>query len=210
MKMLILRRNNKIRVLLGDITPIDDSNLYTATNMLDANHIDKLKMFNKKVLYIIPRNEAGSKGYPFVNAILKKIPDDILVIIVGTKLINLQKSSNIVNIERISTSNLYYLYKNVNITIVPSIYTEAFGRVIIESIINKTPVIISPQCGARFLFEKKEYVKILPLKVDLWLKEINEFLRDPVIIPEEDIKWLENKFSAKNCTRTILNLVKKY
>jgi len=115
----------------------------------------------------------------------------------------------VVNIGRIPTSNLYYLYEKADLTIIPSIYTEAFGRVLLESIINKTPVILSPQTGANFLFKNKSFVKILPLKSELWLKGIETILKNPVKILEDDVKLIENMFSPQNCAKDIMNLIKR-
>ena len=164
---------------------------------------------DKILLFVIPRNEGGSKGYPFIKLLLNKLPEDYLMLVVGTIIEGLKDYPNVINIGKIPTNNLYYLYKKANLTLVPSIYTEAFGRVILESLINKTPIFASPQCGANYLFKNKDYVRILPLKVKLWLEESETFFREPIIIPEDEIKRIVSMFTPKVCADQMIKLIKK-
>ena len=209
MKNLALKRIKSNRISVRKITPIDNSDIEISNKMIDKNIVEQLEKSNKIILFIIPRNEKGSKGYPFVKKLLEKLPKDNLMVVVGTILEGLKHYPNVVNIDKIPTNNLYYLYQKSNLTIVPSIYTEAFGRVILESIVNKTPVIMSPQCGASYLFKNKNYAKIIPLKVDIWLKEIEAFFKNPVIVPESDRKDLENMFTPEECVNQIIELINK-
>ncbi|MFX1393682.1 MAG: glycosyltransferase [Promethearchaeota archaeon] len=209
MKKLALKRIKSERILVRKITPIDNTDIKISNERINRKIIEKIEKSNKIILYVIPRNEGGSKGYPFVRLLLDKLPKDYLILIVGTLFDSLKKFVNVINFGKIPTSNLYYLYQKAKLTIVPSIYTEAFGRIILESIINNTPVMTSPQCGANYLFKKKKYVKILPLKVNLWLKEIEDFFKNPVEIPKDDIKKIENMFSPKECANQIIELINK-
>ena len=207
MKELVKKRIKNNRILIRNITPIDKSNINIASDKLDKEIIDRIKNSNKIILFVIPRNEGGSKGFPFVKMLLKKFPKDYLIIVVGTIIDELLQHQNVININKIPINNLYYLYQKANLTIMPSIYTEAFGRVVLESIINKTPIIVSPQTGANYLFRNKKYVKILPLKVSLWVKEIKNFLEEPIIIPDDDIRQIEKRFSPIECTNELINLM---
>ncbi|KKM89483.1 hypothetical protein LCGC14_1248240 [marine sediment metagenome] len=49
--------------------------------------------------------------------------------------------SKVINFGPVTSDVLDRLYQSSKITSVPSFFTEAFGRVIIESIVNGTPVI---------------------------------------------------------------------
>ena len=209
MKDLALKRIKNERILVRKITPIDNTNINISSENIDKNIIELVEKSNKTILIIISRNEGGSKGYPFVKKLLEKLPKDNLMVVVGTILEGLKHYPNVVNIDKVPTKNLYFLYQKSNLTIVPSIYTEAFGRVILESIINSTPVIASSQCGANYLFKNKNYVKILPLKVNLWLTEIEEFFKKPIKIPDDDIKKIENMFSPQECVKQIIDLINK-
>jgi len=209
MKELVVKRIKSNRIVIRKITPIESSKIKISNALLSKRLIEQIGKSKKVILYIIPRNEGGSKGYPFVKLLLNKLSKDYLMVVVGAILDGLKKYPNVINLDKLPMNNLYYLYRKANLTIVPSIYTEAFGRVILESLINKTPVITSPQCGANHLFKNKNYVKILPLKVDLWLKEIEDFFKKPVEIPEEDIKKIEKMFSPKECANQIIELINK-
>lgn len=209
MKELVEKRIKSNRILVKKITPIDNARILVTSNNLDKDVIEKIEHSSNIILFILPRNEGGSKGYPFVKKLLKKFPKDYLILIVGTVITELKNYQNVININKIPTNNLYYLYQKADLTLVPSIYTEAFGRVVLESIINKTPVILSPQTGANFLFRNKNFVKILPLKSELWLKGIENILKNPVNILEEDVKNIEKMFSPENCAKDIMNLIKK-
>ncbi|MFX1444099.1 MAG: glycosyltransferase [Promethearchaeota archaeon] len=207
MKKIILKRNGRIQILIRDITPIDDSKFQIKTDKLNKYAIERIENAHKIILFVIPRNEGGSKGYPFVNILLKKLPKEILVVVVGAELKDLSTYSNVLNLSKMPTSNLYYLYRKANITIVPSIYTEAFGRVVLESIINGTPVITSPQCGANYVFRNKPYVKVIPLKTEFWIKEINNLINKPIQIQEKEITCLERRFSPQKCAKGILDIL---
>ena len=209
MKELVVKRIKSKRIVIRKITPIDSSKIKISNTLFSKGFIEQIDKSKKVILYVIPRNEGGSKGYPFVKLLLNKLSMDYLVLVVGTLLDGLKKYPNVINLGKLPMDNLYYLYQNANLTIVPSIYTEAFGRVILESLINKTPVITSRQCGANYLFKKKNYVKILALNVNLWLKEIEDFFKKPIEIPEEDIKKIENMFSPKECANQIIELINK-
>ncbi len=211
MKTLIINKIGKINnILIKRITPIEiiDKNI---ENKIEKEIPDKIKKIKneKIILYIIPRNEGGSKGYPFVYDLIKKLKKNYYFIVVGVKIKELEEFNNVINLEKIPTDILYYLYQIASVTIVPSIYTEAFGRVIIESIINQTPVICSPQCGANFLFKNKEYVKVIPLNLNLWIKEIKQIIKQKVRIPEKDIMMLKNNFSPNTCQKDLLDIIKK-
>jgi len=209
MKDLALKRIKSKRISVRKITPIDKTGIYASNDAISKKILEQMEKSKKIILFVIPRNEGGSKGYPFVRLLLDKLPKDYLMLVVGTILDGLKKYPNVINLGKIPINNLNYIYQKANITIVPSVYTEAFGRVILESIINKTPVISSLQCGANYLFKKKSYLKSLPLKVDLWLKEIEDFFKKPVEIPEEDIKKMEKMFSPKECANEIIELINK-
>lgn len=209
MRDLVMKRIKNTRVTLRKITPIDASNIYKKHDKINDITLKKIENSNKRILFVIPRNEGGSKGYPFVKKLINELPQNTLLIVVGTLIEELNNYTNVVNIGKIPTDNLYYLYEKVDLTIIPSIYTEAFGRVLLESIINSTPVVITPQTGAKYLFKNKDYVKILPLKVNIWIEEIKNLLDNPVEISKAEIKRIEDKFSSYECVSDIISLIKK-
>ncbi len=208
MKKLVEKRLKHKRVIIRKITPIDKSDINKSTDKIDKDVINKIENSKNKILFVLPRNEGGSKGYPFVEKLINLLPKDFLLIIAGTIINDIMIYDNVVNIGKIPTNNLYYLYEKADLTIVPSIYTEAFGRIVIESVVNKTPVIVSPQTGANFLFKNKNYVKILPLRENLWIEEIKKALKTPIKISDEDVTYFENMFTPKECANDLMNVIK--
>ncbi len=83
-----------------------------------------------------------------------------------------------------------------------------FGRVIIESIINNTPVISSPNCGANSFFKNKDYLAVVPLKNSLWINKINDFIENPPAITINDITSLYKQLSLSKSKRDFYDLIK--
>ena len=209
MKELVNKRLKNNRTLIRKITPVDNSKIKKSTNKIDKEILKKIESSDKIILFVIPRNEGGSKGYPFVEKLLNTSLNDYIFVVVGTLIDELKKYKNVVNIGKIPANNLYYLYERAKITIAPSIYTEAFGRIVLESVINKTPVLVSPQTGANYFFRDKQYVKILPLKTNVWISEIKNILANPITISDDEVKIIENTFSSEECANEIKNLIKR-
>ena len=91
---------------------------------------------------------------------------------------------------------------------VPTFCTKAFRRVIIESIINNTPVISSPNCGANSFFKNKDYLAVVPLKDSLWINKINEFIENPPEITISDIDSIYEQFSLSRSKKDFSDLIK--
>ena len=134
--------------------------------------------------------------------------------IVGNNDLDVQ-TKNMLSIGRISKWFLNDLYKISKLTIFPSFCTEGFGRVVVESVLNGTPVICSTSCGVAHneIFLSKEYVKKCSINVNEWEKEIFKMLDSPIEISNEEKQKIEECFSEENCIRTlkkiIYNVVKK-
>ncbi|MFW9829666.1 MAG: glycosyltransferase family 4 protein, partial [Candidatus Thorarchaeota archaeon] len=164
-----------------------------------------------QILFIIPSYDASHKGLDFVLRLAKKIPSGYKMIIVGN-LISSSKLNNekarITNYGRVSKEELNRLYQSSKITLVPSFFTEAFGRVIIESILNGTPVITSPNCGANSFLQDKEYVKVVPLKIQLWRETIERMIETPIKITNEERDLIYSKFSISRSIDEFSSLIK--
>ena len=187
MKSFLSTQVNLKKLKIVNITPIKEKKFN-----------DNIVKKKKQLLYIIPRYEASHKGLDFILRLSEYIPKDYKITIIGG-LIDVNKikgkESRISNIGRIAGNKIDQLYKNSEITLVPSFFTEAFGRVIIESIINQTPVISSPNCGANAFFQNKNFLKIVPLKVQLWKKAIEEMIDTSYQVTKNDILSIYNQFS---------------
>ena len=96
------------------------------------------------------------------------------------------------------------------ITLVPTFCTEAFGRVIPESLVNRTPVISSPQCGANQFFKGiNDAVRVVPLKLDLWMKAIEDIIVNPPIINNKFINHIYRQFSLEKSKEDFIEVIKE-
>jgi len=195
----ILSKNvkpNKIKVL--NITPIKKSQI--------SNSIEK----KNQLLFITNFFEENHKGLDFILRLSKFIPKNNKIVIIGRKL-SAEKlkefKSNIINFGYIMGDRLNNLYQTSKIYLIPTFSTEAFGRVIIESIMNKTLVISSPNCGANYYFEDKDFIKIVPLKTSLWIKAIKETLQNPYQITDKDVNLVYEPFSMQKCKDDFIELI---
>jgi glycosyltransferase involved in cell wall biosynthesis len=199
MKSLISTYVNPKKIRILNITPIK--------KIILPKSIEKKNQF----LYILPTYEESYKGLHFILSIAKSIPDNYKILIVGRKLPpNKLKglNSKIINYGPINTDILNSFYQNSKITLVPSFCNEGFGRVIIESVINKTPVISSPSCGANYYFKDKKFLKVISVKLPLWMNAIKEMIENPYKITNDDIDYVYKQFSIDKSVRDFLNLIK--
>jgi len=189
---------NKIKVM--NITPIM------------RKDIPKDLKKENNILFLIPKSDPSPKGLEFVLRLSKRIPANYKILIVGKilpKLKTAKYNTKILNIERVSGKDLDKLYQTAKLTLMPTFATEPFGRVIPESILNNTPVISAPHCGANEFFQNKDFVKIVPLKQNLWAKAIKEMIENIPIISNSDIKRILNQFSIEKCINDFTLLVNR-
>ena len=209
MKNTLSHNIDSEKVKIINITPvkkIDLDKFYSKKNYSEIDY--KLKLIKNPLLFITPTYKAYHKGEVFVKKLAKMLPESYKIIIVGKKIEQNKINEKILNLNQLSSDTLYFLYRKAKITLVPSFYTETFGRVIIESFINKTPVIASPNCGANEFFKVKKYLKILPLKLRLWENAIKSMIENPPIIKVEDVDEVYKLFSVDKSNNDLINLIK--
>ena len=198
MKNILSNHIDKDKMKIINITPIKRS--------LSTDSIRK-----NQLLFVIPSFEASHKGLDFISRLSKLIPIDYKILIVGGKLPLSElglSSSKIINYGQVSKTELDSIYQQSKITLVPTFCNEAFGRVIIESIGNKTPVISSPNCGANSSFKNKDFLAVVPLKISLWVNKINELIENPPEITIIDINSLYEQFSLSKSKKDFSDLIK--
>jgi len=198
MKNILSNHIDKDKMKIINITPIKRS--------LSTDSIRK-----NQLLFVIPSFEASHKGLDFISRLSKLIPIDYKILIVGGKLPLSElglSSSKIINYGQVSKTELDSIYQQSKITLVPTFCNEAFGRVIIESIGNKTPVISSPNCGANSSFKNKDFLAVVPLKISLWINKINELIENPPEITIIDINSLYEQFSLSKSKKDFSDLIK--
>lgn len=189
-------QDDKINVL--NITPINKK--------IVPDSIEK----KNQLLFIINYYEEINKGLDFVLELSKFIPKNYKIVIIGRKL-SAEKIKEflpkIINFGYIMGDHLDNLYQTSKILLIPTFCTEAFGRAIIESIINKTLVISSPNCGANYYFKDKDFIKTIPLKTSLWIKAIKETLQNPYQITDDDVDLVHETFSMQKCKKDFISLI---
>lgn len=171
----------------------------------------KIEVFYKKkqLLFVRTNYETSHKGLDFIKKLSKYIPDYKIIIVGGDDNLDTEVDG-LINIGYVSSEIMFNkLLADSIITLIPTFCTEAFGRVIIESLVNKTPIISSQQCGANQFFENKEFVKVLPIKLDLWINAINEMILNSPIIDDNDVSQIYEKFSIEKSRKDFIRLIKK-
>lgn len=198
-KLFFSYKINQDKIKIINITPI-------------KKYINKPTEKKKQLIFIRTYYEASHKGLDFVLRLSKVIPDDYKIKIVGGCKENWkgEELDNIKNYEFISSKlKLNKMYAESIATLVPTFCTEAFGRIIPESLSNKTPVISSPQCGANQFFKDKEFLKIVPLKIKLWKETINNIIQNPPSITNNDIINFYKQVSLEKSKKDFIKIIKK-
>lgn len=164
----------------------------------------------KRLLFIRTHYNAAHKGIDFILKLSKFIPEDYHILCIGGCKDDWKgERPEIVNLEFISSKKLLNkMFVESVITLVPSFFTEAFGRIIPESITNKTPVITSPNCGANQFFSDKDFLKVVPLKLGLWIKTIEKMIQNPPIITDDDVSQVYEQFSLEKSKKDFLQIIK--
>lgn len=198
MKSILSKNVNPNKIKVFNITPIEKSQI--------SNSIEK----KNQLLFIINFFEENYKGLDFILELSKFIPKNYKIIIIGRKL-SAEKIKEfipkITNFGYIMGDRFDYLYQTSKILLIPTFCTEAFGRAVIESIINKTLVISSPNCGVNYYFKDRDFIKIVPLNTSLWIKAIKETLQNPYQITDEDVNLVYEPFSMQKCKEDFIALI---
>ena len=166
----------------------------------------------KHLLFIRTEFDASHKGLDFIKKISKLIPKQYWIIVVGGNNDEFYEVgySHILYLDHISSKEVFNeVLSESMITLVPTFCTEAFGRVIPESLVNRTPVISSPQCGANQFFKDNDALKVVPLKLDLWIKAIEDIIINPPFINNKSINQIYKKFSLEKSKEDFIKTIKE-
>lgn len=144
------------------------------------------------------------KGSSFILRLSKIIPK-LNINAVGMK--TNYGNKNVICLNKVPNKDIDMLYQESVMTLVPSIQPDTFGRVVIESLVNKTPVITSPNVGASDYFIGRDYVKCVPLKTGLWMEAIKEMIKNPPVISNRDIEDIYNQFSINKSKKDFIKLI---
>ena len=197
----------KVRIM--NITPINKRliDTFALVSYIDGVVVGK----EKRLIFIMPTDDASYKGLDFILRLIKFIPKNYYVLIVGGEIPEYKrewKQDGLMLTGYIySKERLNKLYQESTITLVPSFCNESFGRGIIESLKNKTPVISSPQCGANQFFEQKDFLKVIPLKLDLWVKVIKDMINNLPVINDNDVSQIYESFSLERSRSDFIEVI---
>lgn len=192
-----IKNQNKLKII--NITPIQKH----------ANHIINKR---KQLMFIRSHYDASHKGLDFILRLSKHIPDGYRILIVGGQKENWkgEELHNVTNVQYISSKiALNKVFTESIITLVPTFCTDAFGRIIPESLSNKTLVISSPQCGANQFFEDKPFLKVVPLKLKLWVKTIKNIIQNPYVITNDNVSQIYEQFSLEKSKKDFMKIIKE-
>ena len=70
-------------------------------------------------------------------------------------------------------------------------------------------MISSPNCGANSFFKNKAFLKVIPIKLDLWLKQVNFMIKNPIEINDDDLYEVSSRFSMEKSLKDFSILIKK-
>lgn len=130
------------------------SNLVRKVITITNSNINNNRMINKNVnsrirlAYIGPNKEF--KGFNKFIELSSHLPSDKYEF----HTYGYEPMENIANIYqhgRYNSIELVSIYKNIDILIVPSIWKETFGLIVLEALSNNTPVLVSDNVGAKDL-----------------------------------------------------------
>lgn len=159
------------------------------------------------LLFVSPSYDSSGKGKDFILRISKKLPSNLKILNVGNEINENLMNKNIVDAGFVSKDELDFIYSKCKITLFPSFHTESFGRVILESIFNNTPVICSNNCGALEYVKDNSYVYEVPIKLNSWVLAIKKIINKDFEM--EDNFHLFDEFSIDSCVNNILLKIKE-
>ena len=209
----LMKKNitNKIKsnVKISNVTPINKRliDTFTLVSYVDGAVVGK----EKRLIFVMPTDDASYKGLDFILKLIKFIPKKYHIFIVGGYIPSYKLLWDATKLWVMgyvhSKELLNTFYYESTITLVPSFCNEAFGRTILESLVNKTPVISSPYCGANEFFEN-DFLQVVPLKLDLWVKKIEDMIKNPPIITNDDISQIYRQFSLEKSRDDFVEIIR--
>lgn len=222
----ITENKDKIKVLYNGIdlthfkNKIDEA---TKEELRRNNNIDKNDIVFLYVGRLMKEKGVEELIIAFKN-ILKKYGNCKLIIVGGSREINVNKDKYVKNLYslsrecdnkikftgRVEQSELYRYYSIADIQVIPSICNEAFGMIVLEGMASKLPLIVSNVGGipeiARdnaIYVEKDNIVGDLEKAMKYIIK--NPVLKKNMIVNYDDIL---NKFSKENYCNKFNELLK--
>ncbi|MBU7485281.1 glycosyltransferase [Lactiplantibacillus sp. 30.2.29] len=97
------------------------------------------------------------------------------------------------------------IYKRMDLLVVPSLWHETFGFVVLEALLQGTPVLVSENVGAQDLLNKDDIFS----DTDGLFNKLEDILNDGTSMKLESVKRLELHYKISDHAQKIINLFYK-
>ena len=226
----IIAVSRSLKTSLINEAGLAKSNIFTIHNGISIKNKKKFTT-NKKI--IIKKPSVGifgrlehRKGHHLLisswKKIQKKIPNCYLYIVGNGDRNYINKLKNIIKLNNLSnehiiwvnyTDNILNILKYINIVIVPSINFESFGRVAVEAMALKKPIITSNFGGLKEInINNKTGYVINVNNINLLSKKIVELINNKSkrnLFGNEGYKVYQKNFTSEIMSKNYYNFVKK-
>ncbi|MDU1055303.1 glycosyltransferase [Clostridium baratii] len=189
----------------GDVIEI------THSNIRDNR---KIKNFDNEELKILFLGSVEKyKGLPMLIESLKEIKGKFTLDVYGNKSkIDTSELNNRIKFNgKYNNNNLKDIIKKYDLLVVPSIWYETFGFILLEGLSNAIPIITSNTVGSSYLIHNDKTGYVINPNKNEFVKKINYLIKNKNKLKEFNKNICEEKFyfSMEQHSEKILKLYKK-
>lgn len=126
------------------------------------------------------------KGIKVILDTIPRLPSDVTLAFVGGGTLESEirdvaaKHANVIVLPLQRNEDMRVVYSAADVVIAPSLWEEAFGRVLVEAMMCQTPVIVSRRGGMKELVTADMGLMLEPTEPDALLNAILELRADPI------------------------------
>ncbi len=188
------------KVLLKNIMPIVDIDCATASTCKNQ------KIQPREILDLVisvPHHGEFHKGLLFlINDVLPLVKREWRLKVVGT--VDPENSNQKIEyFERVSKEKFLNFINECDILLVPSIWYESFGRVVIEGTVSRKRVLVSKNSGAAEFSRLFPNIRVLDLQPVNWASEIEKFEGEDGPTSRVPIENILRDFSIENVALSV-------
>nr|MDO8083616.1 glycosyltransferase [Candidatus Sigynarchaeum springense] len=212
-KMLLdFTRAHASKSIIVPMTPISFDKRMNPENIKGPDFMNKkynMSSDTLKLLIISSINGNYTKGVDFIiENVLPRLKRSVVLFIAGSKELQGTSSPRVIDLGRLDTTAISEMLSYVDLLLVPSVWIESFGRVVIEGIFHNKPVFASNRVGA-LDDESYPFIKRLKLSATTWINEIEQFQPAHLIINDKEREHILQKYSTQNCVNIIEKKIKR-
>jgi len=171
-------------------------------------NLNEYKVEKLEPKYVTFFNPSIHKGGKIVLKIVKQM-ENIEFLVVGRGNVDFGKLPNVTQISWVK--DVRKVYSKTKILLVPSLVSEAFGRVAVEAMINGIPCIVSNKGALPEVVGNSGIVIKNPMNINAWINAIKKLNSDNLLyqeLCEKSIRQAKN-FSFKKQYRKFKNILKR-